>query len=243
MAARTIGGLLVLHVALFALPGCTPAEGGASDPVAAMNQGVALLEQYNYSEASKVFGKLARAYPAWVAAHVNLGLAALNLQNEHLLVAERELTRALELDSRCVHALVARGMLYQHTNKPVEMLRDFEAAAALDPADPHVLFQKAVGLLEANRLEEARALLEAVVKLQPSFASAHWRLREVYVKSGDTRRMTAAIQEFQRLEQAEAGVKIGIKYSEGGKYSLAIRGTAPPGWKGPVPPWEPRPLA
>ena len=47
-----------------------------------MNQGIALLEEYRYLEAYQIFDGLARAHPDWEAAHVNKGIAALNLQNE-----------------------------------------------------------------------------------------------------------------------------------------------------------------
>ncbi len=229
---------------LIGLTGCSPAEGEPGDPVASMNRGVGLLEEYNYGDAYRVFDRLVRAHPGWEAAHVNRGIAALNLQKDdekkidYLPIAEQAFVRALEINPKCIHALLSRGMLYQHTNRVDEMLRDFDAAARLDPRDPQVLFQRAVALMEKGRGDEARADLEKVVQLQPSFASAYWRLRESYVKSGEPQTMSAAIKEFQRLESAEMGIKAGIKYGEGGKYNLAIRNSVPPGWKGPVPAWK-----
>jgi hypothetical protein len=200
-----------------------------------MNQGVERLEAYDYLNALKIFQKLSSSYPGWEAAQVNRGIAALNLQSkEYLEEAEQSFGKALGINPQCLPALVSRGMLYQHQSRIDEMLRDYELAAKIDPEDPHILYQRGTALLEKGRVDDAQMDLEKVVRLQPSFASAYWKLRELFVRRGEREKMMGAIDSFQRLEAADAnqGVKMGLKYGEGGKYNFAIRGTAPPGWKG-----------
>ena len=204
-----------------------------------LNEGVALLESYDYEGAFKVFQRLARKYPDWDVAHVNKGLAALNLQGEYLQVAEESFGRALELNPRSLHALVTRGILHHHLNRGDAMLADFQAAVELDPSDPHALYYLGVGHLQKGHLEKARIAFERVVQLQPSFASAYYRLREAFIKSKTFTKALEAVKEFKRLEDAKSGVKVGVKYGEGGKYNIAIRDSVPPGWKGKLPAWKP----
>jgi len=225
-----VGRRAALGVVLtLGLAGCT------GDPVTLMNQGVERLEAYDYLNALKIFQKLSSSYPGWEAAQVNRGIAALNLQSkEYLDEAELSFDKALGINPKCLPALVSRGMLYQHQNRIDEMLRDYDLAAKIDPEDPHILYQRGTALLEKGRVDDAQVDLEKVVRLQPSFASAYWKLRELFVRRGEREKMMGAIDSFQRLEAADAnqGVKMGLKYGEGGKYNFAIRGTAPPGWKG-----------
>ena len=65
------GGLLVLVLGALGVL-------DEKDPVIRMNQGIGLLEEYNYSAARNVFEALAKEHPDWEAAHVNRGIAALN---------------------------------------------------------------------------------------------------------------------------------------------------------------------
>src|SRR5437870_469183 len=208
-----------------------PSLPSGADPIALMNQGIALLEEYRYLEAYQIFDGLARAHPDWEAAHVNKGIAALNLQNEYLKTAEESFLSALKLNPKNPHALVSLGILYHYTQKEADAYQAFEKALAVDPEDPYTLCYMGILLIEKGRVAEDRATLEKVVKLQPSFATAYWRLREVYLKLGDRPRMSQVLEEFSRLDQAKAGLKVGLKYGEGGKYNMAMRDSAPPGWK------------
>jgi hypothetical protein len=107
------------------------------------------------------------------------------------------------------------------------------------PKDPHALYYLSAVLEQKGEAAEARRLLEEAVRLQPSFASAMYRLRALYLKAGDRAKMESALAEFQRLDKVKAGIKTGLKYGEAGQYNMAIRSSVPPGWKGPPPTWEP----
>jgi len=231
---------LVIGSLMVGSTGCT----GAEDPVQAMNAGIERLEEYDYGGAYRIFDRLAKAHPGWEAAHVNRGIAALNLQKDekeeidYLPIAEKAFARALEVNPKCVHALVCRGVLYKHLNKIDEMLRDYTDARAIDPNDPQILFQRAVALLEKGNLKEAQVDLERAVKLQPSLGSAHYRFYFL-LRTQDAPRATESLERFKALSSAEVAAEVGIKYGECGKYSFAMRGTAPPGWKEPIPAWAP----
>ncbi len=217
------------------------------DPVQLMNYGIGRLEEYSYLEAYGIFDRLATAYPGWEAAHANRGMAALNVQKDekegvdYLPIAEKAFSRALEINPRCVQALVGRGILYYHTGRIDLMLEDYVAAAAIEPDDPHILCQKAVALIEKGRTEEALVAFERVLKLQPSFSTAMYRLRELFARKRQLDRMKDVLRRFAKLETTESGIKTGVKYGECGKYSFALAGTVPPGWKAAAPQWRPAP--
>jgi Flp pilus assembly protein TadD len=239
IVAACAGFLVYLRLGPDPAPGAPRPAEGAEDSVAALNEGVALLEQYRYLDAYKVFDRLSRAHPAWEAAHVNRGLAALNLQNEYLKIAEEAFRRAIEINARSPHALVSLGILYYHLQRVDDARRTLQAAVEVAPDDPHALYYLSAVVEQKGEAAEARRLLEEALRLQPSFASAIYKLRAVYLKAGDRAKMDAALVEFQRLEKVKAGVKTGLKYGEAGRYNMAIRDAVPPGWKGPAPAWEP----
>ena len=207
------------------------------DPVVRMNQGIGLLEEYNYSGARRIFEALATEHPDWEAAHVNRGISALNEQKFE--DAEKAFRRALELQPKSIHSLVCLGVLYHYTQKSAAALEVFARAVELDPEDPHALYFLSVLEDEKGNAEKSRGLLEKALKIQPSFASALWRLKQSYLK--DRPKMDVALKEFVRLTRSlDGGIIAGEKYGEAGRYSLAIRGTAPPGYAPPAA-WAPPP--
>jgi Tfp pilus assembly protein PilF len=214
---------------------------GAEEALSMMDRGIALLEQYDYLPAYELFDRLARAFPAWEAAHVNRGLAAFNLQaDDYLVEAERAYRSALQLRSDSRHALVSLGILFRHKNEIEAALDVFGRAAALDPEDPYILYQLGATLADSGRFDEAKVALEKTVRSQPSFFSAWNRLMGLYARLRQQSEREAAFAEVERLNNpmALSGIRAGVKYGEGGKYNMAIRNTLPPGVVGVRPPPE-----
>lgn len=219
--------------------GAGPGADGAAKPVERMNRGIALLEQYQYLDAFKIFEDLAKEYPAWEAAHVNQGIAAFNLQDEYLKIAEERFKRALAVNPQSPHAMLSLAILYNYTQRLDEALHLVKKVVEIDPDDPHALFYMGVFLSDSGDPDGAVAALERVVRLQPSFASAHYRLMAFYRKSGDRAKHQGAAKAFSGLSEAKVGVLVGNKYGENGKYNSAIRDSTPPGWKGDPASWTP----
>jgi len=196
-----------------------------------LNQGIGLLEQYKYQAAYDIFSKLVREHPSWMAARVNLGLAALNRQEKRFLEeAERAFKKALELEPDSPHALVPLAVLLRHLERGGEALGFLERAAKSDPEDPHVLYLLGATQADLGQEEKALEALRAAVRLQPSFSSALYRLGSLYARRGveGRARRVEVLKDFEALESKEAGIKAGVKYGEAGKYSLAMR-AAPSG--------------
>ena len=224
--------LLVLSVAVL----LSSQRAFADAPLDRMARGIGALERYEYKEARDVFAALTKAHPKWEAAWVNLGLAALNLQSEeNLEECEAAFRRAIAIQPRSCHALVGLGVLYRHQNRMQSALDVFEKAARIDSEDPFILYFLGSTRADLGQHVEARRDLEKAILLQPSFASALYRLGSVYARLGKEgrKKRVELLKRFRRLDQDGVGIKTGVKYGEGGRYSYAIRGTAPPGHEVP----------
>ncbi len=197
-----------------------------------MNRGIGQLERYDYKAALESFSPLVKLHPKWLAAHINLGLAALNLQEpSYLKQAEASFRAALKIDAKCAHALLSLGILYRHRNELEKAIEVLDRASKVDPNDPYVLYYLGASFADLGQRDRARPVLEKTVRLQPSFASAWYRLGTIYARLGKEGRAKRRefLRKFQRLERGKAGIKAGVKYGEGGPYNQAIRGTLPPG--------------
>ena len=207
-------------------PAVEPADG-----LRLMGQGVGLLEQYDYGGAYKIFTGLCESFPNWEAAWTNLGIAGLNLQDESKCVPHMQ--KVLALNPGNCHALLVLGIQYEHLQRTGEALALFRKVVEVDPDDPHAHYY--VGTILANQEDKEGAVrhLRRALQLQPSFASAWYRLANLHRRDEKDLRI-GMLNEFKRLKKASAGILVGHKYGEGGKYSLAIRDSLPPGYSAPA---------
>jgi hypothetical protein len=193
-----------------------------------MDHGIGLLEQYAYEKAYEVFEELVERFPDWVAARVNLALAALNAE-QHRHKAEDLFRSALDLDPKCCHALQGLGVVYSHFVRPQEAREVLSRLVELDPRDPHGHYFLGRAYKDLEQVEEAKRHFEAAVHLQPSFGSAWHGLMDLHRTRESMEQLRGYLAEFQRLSSASAAIIVGFKYGEGGKYLLAIRNSSPPG--------------
>jgi hypothetical protein len=208
----------------------------AAEALGRMNEGVALLEQYDYGPAYRIFEELSGEFPEWEAAWVNRGIAALNLQDEAKCVPALE--RALEINPKNCHALLSLGVQYHHVNRFDEALALFHRVVDVDGDDPHAHYQLGSVYADRGEREAANRHLRRAIQLQPSFGSAWYQLAGLHRTKEEREKRLELLGEFTRLRDSGGNILVGVKYGEGGKYSLAMRGTVPPG----VPPGVPKRL-
>jgi len=223
-----MAGALVLLLIVAAGWGCNP--GPRIDPAEGlrrMGRGIGLLEQYDYSGAYKIFSGLCESFPAWEAAWANRGIAGLNLQDESKCVPNMK--KVLELNPRNSHALLVLGIQYEHLQRTDEALELFRKVVEIDPDDPHGHYYVGTILADRDDKEGAVRHLRRALQLQPSFASAWYRMANLHRREEKDLRI-GMLNEFKRLKKAGAGILVGHKYGEGGRYSLAIRDSLPPGY-------------
>jgi len=230
--------------ALFAI-GCEPASrtpGGApgsagtarAPRVGALlerfQEGVTLLEEYEYVKAARVFEAVARDAPDWAPPLVNFGIALINLQKpEELERAEGALRRALAIDPASLPARFNLALLLYHIRRFDEAIDLFESVRKEDPYDAHTEYFLGHTCEEMGKKEEAIAHYERSLAIQPAMASAAYRLAQVLRADPNAAdRVKQLLDLFTRFHDERSGEMAGKKYSETGPYGMAVRATGEP---------------
>lgn len=94
------------------------------------------------------------------------------------------------------------GEHYTHCGKPASAARCYRAAAALTPNDPHCLYNLASALIATGEADEAEALLDRVIALNPGDADA-WQNRSTLRRQTPGANHVAEL--LRAVEQAPAG--------------------------------------
>jgi len=163
--------------------------------------------QGRYPEAAAEYRKAIEKNPAALDLHFRLGRALL-LQShspENLALARREFEAELALHARDAVAEYEIGQILLAGQDSAAAVKRFERAASLDPGFAEALQAVAKARMDAKQYDEAIALLEKVVRLQPANESAHYSLMMAYRNAG--RMADAAGQQaaLDKLRQAPEG--------------------------------------
>jgi len=194
------------------------------------NRAAALLEQYAYAEAARSFEQVLGAAPTWSAARFNLGLAYLNMQEEagakeNLELARKAFESILNGDPNYLPARFGLGLYYQHTGDNTRAAECFRFVHQADPNDPHVAYKYAEVLIAMDDKEHAQGLLEGIIKGDPGFVSAIYRLASLYQRSGQPEKATSLFSRFRELKEIEltgGSFTVLNAYGTVGKYFLAL---------------------
>jgi tetratricopeptide (TPR) repeat protein len=200
--------------------------------LAAFNRGAALMEQYRYKDAAAEFEKVLAAFPDWLAARFNLGLAYLNMEGQEsaggskgekkkLDDARVALEAVLAADPQHVPTKYVLGLYYQHVGEDEQALEYFRAVYDRDPDDPYVVYKCAETLLRLQKNDEGTKLLEKVVALDPGFVSALYRLGLQYQRARRIEEAKTLLTRFKKLSDTElAGGTYVVQeaYGAAGKY-------------------------
>ena len=194
------------------------------------NRAAALLEQYAYPEAARSFEQVLAAAPTWSAARFNLGLAYLNMQEEagakeNLERARKAFESVLDGAPNHLRARFGLGLYYQHTGDNTKAAECFRLIHQADPNDPHVAYKYAEVLTGLDDKERAQGLLEGIIKGDPGFVSAIYRLATLYQRGGQREKATGLFARFRELKEMElTGGSFAVlnAYGTVGKYYLAL---------------------
>lgn len=184
------------------------------------SQGVALMEQLKFEEASAKFREIVQLDNGFVPGHVNLGIAYFNLQNYD--EALHSLERAIKIDRDQIRAHYVRGLIYRNQDRSEMAAREFEAVRKQDMEDPSTNYY--LGLLSSRQrnYEKAIEYLTQVIEKEPYNASAHYNLAIVLLRNGRRAEGEKEMAEFRRLQGLFGSTTIGLQYLEQGRYAAAI---------------------
>src|SRR5882672_12914944 len=86
------------------------------------------------------------------------------------------------------------GVAYMNQQLFEKALKNFEAAIAADPKSGLARLNRAIALLNLQRVDEAKALLDGVVQENPKNPTAWYNLGLLYKNSGDVEKAVDAFQ-------------------------------------------------
>jgi TolB-like protein/DNA-binding winged helix-turn-helix (wHTH) protein/Flp pilus assembly protein TadD len=117
--------------------------------------------------------------------------------------AERSYKRAIELNPNysVAHHWYGAGYLAAIPSKTEEMISELRKAHELDPLSPMITTDLGAFLCYARRYDEGMKELQEVLKLDPDFDQAHYRLSEAYELQG---MYPEAIAEIQKIKSPDA---------------------------------------
>ncbi len=186
-----------------------------------MSRGVALLEQFRFSDAATEFQQVARLRPDAADAHINLGIAWFNERD--FAAARASLLRALEVDPENLHAHYNLGLIDKLEGNTAAALESFRRVAAGDPDDSMTQYYLGATHAALGELEEAEAALRRAIALTPDHESAHFSLGNVLLRGGRREEGRAQLVVFQELKAGfGGGVSAGLQYTELGPYAEAL---------------------
>lgn len=171
------------------------AKGGGPGPqgIKRHNQAVALMGQFDFSAAERLFAQLEKDYPAWREARVNRALALFSRRQEG---DERQaleiLSGVLKEEPGHPRAQYGAGLIQLYRGDPSAATGHFRAVLKTDPRDAHAAYYLALCLSQQGRYQEALGLYRAALEREPALRGAY----------------QGAAQILDRLDQGEAARKM-----------------------------------
>jgi tetratricopeptide (TPR) repeat protein len=186
------------------------------------NRGVALLEQFRFSDAAAEFEQVVSHSPDSSAGYINLGIARFNERDFERSRAAFE--KALTLDPDNIYVHYNLGLIDKLQGETEQAATELEKVAELDPSDSMTHYY--LGTLYANlgRLEDAEKSLRTTIALQPNNESAHFSLGNVLIRLGRREEGQKELLVFRELKDAfpAEAASAGLQYTELGRYAEAV---------------------
>jgi tetratricopeptide (TPR) repeat protein len=139
-------------------------------------------------------------YPYW--------LGRLDYDGHFYNPAIKHFQRAIELDPKFARAYDNRGLCYYYQNQNDLAVADFRKAIELDlgSAHPSPWPYLNLGIVQQflNQIPESEKNIREALRLDPSFAKAHFQLGTILEDKGDSEAALAELKEAARLDPAYA---------------------------------------
>jgi Tfp pilus assembly protein PilF len=204
-------------------PGYAKSYAGLADCYNLLREYSAMPDSEAYPRALTAATKAVELDDSLAEAHTSLAFVTF-FWNWDAVGAEREFKRALVLNPNDARAHHWYATFLLTSRRVPEALFQIEAAQRLDPSSKSILADKGVILSAAGRTDEAVALLKQIQATEPSFASTHRYLSEIYFNRQDyegylsewdqTAFLTRNQQELALVKAAKDG------YAKGGSVKM-----------------------
>jgi tetratricopeptide (TPR) repeat protein len=231
--------LLLCLVALAFVRGATPEPPARADAPAATppatppaareaawrdnNLGVALLEQFRFSDAVEAFRRALAKDPSLLAARINLAIAHLYVPDIAAAKQAAEAARAAAPDAPQPNYLLA--LIARSEGRAEEALPFVRQVLEKDPKDLGANVTLGQVYLQMRQFEEAAAAFRVALAAEPYNVSAAYNLGVALTRAGKREEGQQAMARFQKLRDSAYKSALGSNYLEQGRYAEALAST------------------
>jgi tetratricopeptide (TPR) repeat protein len=165
-------------------PGYAKSYAGLADSYNLLREYSAMRDSEAYPRALAAATKAVELDDSLAEAHTSLAFVTF-FWNWDAVGAEREFKRALVLNPNDARAHHWYASFLLTSRRVPEALAQIETARRLDPSSNSILADKALMLSAAGQTDDAVTLLKQIQDTEPSFASTHRYLSEIYFNRQD----------------------------------------------------------
>jgi Tfp pilus assembly protein PilF len=161
-----------------------------------------LAKQGETGQAIADYREAIRINPRLPGVHTELGDLLYHSQDEKLQAAAAgEFQAALDVNPRDEKAELAMGVLAARQGDLKTAYTDDSLALELEPNDSDACTELAKVLIQMDKNDEARQLLERAIQIDPANYVAHFRLSTLYRQRGKTDEAKQQVQLYLRYKQ------------------------------------------
>jgi len=195
----------------------------SASAVAANNQGVGLMGQYDYDAARASFAELVQEYPGATALRLNLAIATLNRQQEGDEAAAQQLVdEVLAAEPRNDRARYCAGLLAYRAGNFDSARQHFSFVSELDPQDAYAAYFLGETLAQSGQPQQALQLYRQAMEADPYLRSAYYAAFRLYRQQGDREPAQQMFEQYQRLENNPRAAVVEFKYTRMGSRCEAV---------------------
>lgn len=140
-------------------------------------------------------------------------------RTEALAQAEDAFTRAIALKNDYTAARYFISSVYERENKLADAVKSMEVVRALNMSDEGVGMQLSLLYLRQGKNDLARAELERVISLSPTYANARWYLSVILEQKGDLAGALAQVAEVAKTNPDNESVQQRLARLQSGEAS------------------------
>ena len=161
------------------------------------------FEQRRYSDAVAHLEEALKINPGFVRAHDRIGLCRQGMGQWNQAIASHQEAARLNREEPEPSAWPPAnlGVLLYQLDQVEEAEKALREALGYDAAMPLAHYQLGVLLEKRDLFDEALQHLERAAELDPKDAKPHYALARLYRRTGETQKLEAALQRFQKLER------------------------------------------
>jgi tetratricopeptide (TPR) repeat protein len=146
------------------------------------NLGIALLDQFQYAEAVRTFGEVAKLRPDYADAYTNIALT--NIQWEKYYSAWNSIQKALAISPDNARALYYAALIERRMGKPDEAIASLQKVVSQYPQSRDARRELGTLLYQQREYDAAIEQFEALQQIDPDDLAAHYNLAILFRRMG-----------------------------------------------------------